>query len=260
MGSELVRLKREVRLVAYNLGQGGSRHPALRVRLLSDLAPDLLFVQESRNPADSWPAAFPGMQRDSWLWEPVPGGRWGSGLWLRSGQLTPIEVPHAYVGRVAAAVVNDCAWPGLGRSPLVALSIHAPTRKGSSYIKEVGYILDFALSASEGLPLVLAGDFNVAVGMREPGQPLPLSRGEQALLVRLRDELGLIPCWQTAHPGEPLARTLRWMHRSDSLPYHCDGIFVPAAWASALQSCEVLEGEEWCTLSDHNPVVVTLAF
>ena len=79
------------------------------------------------------------------------------------------------------------------------------------------------------------------------------------LLERLREELGLVPCWQTAHPGEPLARTLRWMHRNDSPPYHCDGVFVPGAWTSALQSCTVLEGDEWSALSDHNPVVATLA-
>ena len=249
---------KEVRLVAHNLGQGGSREPALRMRLLSELAPDLLFVQESRNPADSWLAAFPGTQPQSWLWETVPGGRWGSGLWVRHGHLTRLEVPSDYTGRVTAAVVEDCAWPGVGVLPVVALSIHAPTRKGSTYIKEVGLILDYALVVAEGRPLVLAGDFNVAVGSREPGQPPPLSKGERALLARLRDELDLIPCWQTAHPGEPLARTLRWMHRSDSLPYHCDGIFIPSAWASALQSCEVLEGEEWCALSDHNPVVATL--
>ena len=41
----------------------------------------------------------------------------------------------------------------------------------------------------------------------------------------------------------------------DSLPYHCDGIFVPSAWVPALLSYEVLEDAAWCTLSDHNPVV-----
>jgi endonuclease/exonuclease/phosphatase family metal-dependent hydrolase len=162
--------------------------------------------------------------------------------------------------RVVAALVEGRAWPGMGVAPVVALSIHAPTRKGSSYIKEVGYILDFAVTLAGGRPLVLAGDFNVAVGLREPGYTPPVSRGERVLLQRLREEFGLVPCWQTAHPGEPLARTLRWMRRSDSLPYHCDGVFVPAAWAPALQNCTVLEGDEWCALSDHNPVVMTLAW
>jgi endonuclease/exonuclease/phosphatase family metal-dependent hydrolase len=163
------------------------------------------------------------------------------------------------VGRVVAAVVEGKAWPGIGVGPVVALSVHAPTRKGSSYIKEVGRILDFAGELAQGRPLILAGDFNVAVGLRQPGHLPTVSRGERLLLERLRDEFDLIPCWQTAHPGERLARTLRWMRRSDSLPYHCDGAFIPADWASALRSCNVLEGDEWYQLSDHNPVVATLA-
>jgi endonuclease/exonuclease/phosphatase family metal-dependent hydrolase len=40
----------------------------------------------------------------------------------------------------------------------------------------------------------------------------------------------------------------------DSPPYHCDGLFVPASWAAALRGCAVLEAEQWCALSDHNPV------
>jgi endonuclease/exonuclease/phosphatase family metal-dependent hydrolase len=214
-------------------------------------------VQESRDPTQSWLSALPS-EGSSYLWDVVPGGRWGSGLWLREGKLTALEVPELYTGRVAAALIEGVEWPVAGKSPVVALSIHAPTRKGSSYIKECGYILDFAVELAEGRPLVLAGDFNVVVGMREEGQPIGISRGERVLLNRIGDELGLVPCWQTAHPGEPLARTLRWMGRIESLPYHCDGIFIPAAWASALASCDVLEGEEWCAVSDHNPVVASL--
>jgi endonuclease/exonuclease/phosphatase family metal-dependent hydrolase len=154
-------------------------------------------------------------------------------------------------------LVEDVCWPVVGRSPVLAMSIHAPTAKGSTYIKEVGRILDFARDVAGGLPLVLGGDFNVAVALRAPDHPLYNSPGERALLARLRDELGLLPCWQALHPGETPARTLRWMRRLDSLPYHCDGVFAPTAWLPALQSCEVLEDEGWCALSDHNPVVAT---
>ena len=51
---------------------------------------------------------------------------------------------------------------------------------------------------------------------------------------------------------------MRWMRRPDSLPYHCDSIFIPAGWAPALQDCAVLEEDEWSVVSDHNPVVATL--
>jgi endonuclease/exonuclease/phosphatase family metal-dependent hydrolase len=160
---------------------------------------------------------------------------------------------------VVAAVVEGLAWPVAGSAPIVAISIHAPTAKGSSYIKEMGRILDFIPAIAGGLPLVLGGDFNVAVALREQDHPLYNSPGERMLLSRLRDELGLVPCWQAIHPDQPPARTLRWMRRLDSLPYHCDGLFVPAAWTSSLLACEVLEDEAWCALSDHNPVVATFA-
>jgi hypothetical protein len=104
---------------------------------------------------------------------------------------------------------------------------------------------------------VLGGDFNVAVALRQSGHPLYNSPGERALLARMQDELGLVPCWQAAHPSEEPARTLRWMRRLDSLPYHCDGLFVPSPWLPALLACDVLEDEAWCALSDHNPVVAT---
>lgn len=250
-----------MRMIAYNMRQGGSRDPAVWARVLPDLAPDVLFVQESRDPSQAWlPALPPNVTtgRQSLLWTPVPGGRWGSAIWVREGHLMPLPVPVDFTGRVVAAVIKDRAWPLPGTTEVVALSIHAPTRKGSTYIKEVDRILDFASVLAAGRSLLLAGDFNVAVGMREPEHRPSVSRGEQALLHRLGDDLGLIPCWQTAHPGEPLARTLRWMHRLDSLPYHCDGIFMPAQWASSLQSCDVLESEEWHPLSDHNPVVATV--
>ncbi len=247
-----------MRLVAYNMGQGWSRNPALWARLLQSLKPDLFFAQESRDPARSWLAAFQDSE-SSVLWAKISGRRWGSGLWLSDGRMTPLAVPEEYTGRVVAALIEGREWPGVGIAPVAALSIHAPAPRGSTYRKEVGRILDLAGELASGRHLFLAGDFNVVVGMRRPEQRPSVSRGEQALLERLRDEFDLIPCWQMAHPGEPLARTLRWMRRSDSLPYHCDGIFVPAAWAPALQSCEVLEDEEWCALSDHNPVVATFA-
>ncbi len=245
-----------LRLVAYNVGQGGRRDTAVWSRILQTLAPDLLFVQESRNPESSWLSALPETQQGLCLWQAAT-RQWGTGLWARTGRLTALPAPDAYVGRVAAAIVEGVAWPVIGQSPVVAMSIHAPTAKGSSYIKEVGHILDYAEDIAEGLPLVLGGDFNVAVALRQPDHPLYNSPGERALLKRLHDELGLVPCWQAAHHDEPPARTLRWMRRLDSLPYHCDGLFVPADWVPALHSCEVLEDEQWCALSDHNPVVAT---
>ena len=61
-------------------------------------------------------------------------------------------------------------------------------------------------------------------------------------------------CWQAANPGKPLPQTCRWTG-NPSVPYHCDGLFVPRAWESRLRACEVVSSPEWDKLSDHNPVV-----
>jgi len=63
-----------------------------------------------------------------------------------------------------------------------------------------------------------------------------------------------VNCWQTANPDQPLPQTLRWVSKPN-VPYHCDGIFVPKEWTNALKSSEVVSGELWDGLSDHNPVL-----
>ena len=81
-----------------------------------------------------------------------------------------------------------------------------------------------------------------------------MSHGERTILDRLAGEFALIRCWQAANPGRRLAQTLRWSGDRFA-PYHCDGIFVPAAWSARLASCRVVTGSRWARLSDHNPVV-----
>ncbi|MBX6366088.1 MAG: hypothetical protein IRZ00_19745 [Gemmatimonadetes bacterium] len=121
----------------------------------------------------------------------------------------------------------------------------------------MGAILDRLAPFGDGADLVVGGDRNVVVGVRGPDEPVRMSRGERELRARLADELGLISCWQTANPGRPLAQTLRWS-ANRAAPYHCDGIFIPAAWAPALVACHVISGPAWDALSDHNPVLAIL--
>jgi endonuclease/exonuclease/phosphatase family metal-dependent hydrolase len=251
-----------LRIVAYNTFQGGPRDPAAWVPIMRELAPDVLCLQESRDPATWLPAldALPGGS-GAILWQAVPRvlsskTPWGSALWVRGGTLTPLPLPDDFVGWVAAALVTGPAWPGLGIVPLPVFSVHAPTRESrSNYIAEMHRLLDYILAAWPGQPMILAGDFNVVAGRRQSDEPIKIGKKEYSVLDRLGADLGLIACWQAAHPGEPLGRTLRWPRRPDSLPYHCDGIFVPAAWAGTLAGCDILEDTAWQKRSDHNPVV-----
>lgn len=86
------------------------------------------------------------------------------------------------------------------------------------------------------------------------GPERPTCKQDLAIQARLADEFGLLNCWQVANPDQPLCQTLRWTGNR-TIPYHCDGIFVPKTWKDRLESCLVLAGEEWNGLSDHNPVV-----
>jgi endonuclease/exonuclease/phosphatase family metal-dependent hydrolase len=133
-------------------------------------------------------------------------------------------------------------------------SIHSPVGD-RGYIRTLHQILDRIARLAAGADLLLGGDFNVVVGHRQPNERIRMSRGEREILDRLSAEFDLISCWQAAHPGRPLAQTLRWS-ADRAAPYHCDGIFVPASWGARLVSCRVVMGSRWAALSDHNPVVV----
>jgi hypothetical protein len=82
-----------------------------------------------------------------------------------------------------------------------------------------------------------------------------VTKAELAVLAELAAR-GLVSCWPAAHPGRPLAQTLRWTGDKSpgkTVPYHCDGLFVPAAWANGV-ACEILTSRVF-ERSDHYPLV-----
>lgn len=158
----------------------------------------------------------------------------------------------AFGGWVVGAEISGAPWQAGFADPLLAFSVHAPS-KGEAYWKQVNKLLDAIRQVTAGRAVVLGGDFNVAVSYW-PGPERPTGQRDLAIQARLAGEFGLVNCWQAAHPGRPLAQTLRWAN-APATPYHCDGLFVPAAWGSRLASCDILSGGEWDRLSDHNPVL-----
>src|SRR5215204_5622062 len=88
------------RLATYNLHLGAARTAA--ARLLTDWQTDLLCLQETRDPAllpvpDGAPPRVV-------VWQPVPGGAWGSGLLLAAPAM-PLALPPELVGWVAGAEI-----------------------------------------------------------------------------------------------------------------------------------------------------------
>jgi endonuclease/exonuclease/phosphatase family metal-dependent hydrolase len=234
---------RTLRIAAYNFLAGGSARRAQHwATIAAELAPDILLAQEARPPQDDPPFATA-------LWRRASAG-WGSGLFAPRLLLQPLAL-RGFRGWVVGGELRD---PLLQR-PLRIFSIHCPGGK-RSYLDSVKIMLDRLRPLARDADLVLGGDFNVAVGLRGERDEVRMSKGERALFERF-DALGLIPAWQTAHPGVPLAQTLRWTGNR-ATPYHCDGIFIPRAWQRRLASCEVHSGPQWDALSDHNPVLAVV--
>jgi len=211
--------------------------------------PDLILAQECRPPQNSPGESFRHNESDTFAWQAAGSRCWGSGLLARSVALTPIAIPD-YDGWVVGGNINNTSW---SKRPVKVFSIHAPVGD-RGYIRTMHRILDRIATLRDGADLILGGDFNVAVGYRQPSERLKIMRGEREILERMTHEFDLVSCWQAANPGKPLAQTLRWM-ANRSAPYHCDGIFVPSSWLTRLKSCRVVRGSRWSRMSDHNPVV-----
>ena len=216
-------------------------------KVLAEHAPDIFLAQETCTPYEHLPESQYGHLADDVVWSAVADLAWGSAVYIKGQRPRQLELPdfHGYVVGAEVDLPNE-------ERPLRLFSVHAPKR--GSYQKAVHAILDMIQDFRDRCDLVIGGDFNLTVGHRHPSETRSTTRKDLAIQTRLRDELRLINCWQTANPDQPLAQTLRWA-RNKVTPYHCDGIFVPESWESRLKSSTVLAGDDWETMSDHNPVV-----
>ena len=240
-----------MRIATYNLRFGGSGK-RIHWRKIFELAnPDILLLQETYDAEQYMSAEFCQCNSDRILWSRVKAGKWGSGLYVKHGRVRPVEV-RSFNGFIVGAEVNDFDFSQNSKSKLLVFSLHAPP----PYVKKVNEFLNFLADFKDDYDLVIGGDFNLTVGIRHESEKLGNLKSELSLLERLEQEFNLINCWQAANPDSPLPQTLRWS-RNKMTPYHCDGIFVPAAWGQYLESCDVLSSEDWELLSDHNPVVAT---
>ncbi len=246
------RLKNQsgLQVATYNILKGGSQRVHW-VRMIEDFSVDLLLVQESYPHHEHLPPLmYPDAGKQS-AWQMAEKNGWGSGVFSRTGSVKPVPVPN-FPGWVVGAEITGASWQAGVADPLLAFSVHAPS-KGEAYWKQVNKLLDEIKKVAGRREVVIGGDFNLTVS-NWPGPERPTCKQDFAIQARLADEFGLVNCWQAANPDQPLCQTLRWTG-DRTIPYHCDGIFVPKSWQDRLESCVVLAGDEWDRLSDHNPVV-----
>jgi endonuclease/exonuclease/phosphatase family metal-dependent hydrolase len=237
-------------VATYNILKGGSQRVHW-VRLIEEYAVDLLLLQESYSHDEHLPPLmYPDAGKRS-VWERAERNGWGSAVYSRTGSVKRVPVPN-FSGWVVGAEISGASSRIGFADPLLAFSVHAPS-KGEAYWKQVNKLLDEIKKLAIDREVVIGGDFNLAVS-HCPGTERPTCKQDLAIQARLTEEFGLLNCWQAANPNKSPCQTLRWTG-DRTIPYHCDGIFVPKSWRPRLQSCVVLAGDEWNRLSDHNPVV-----
>ncbi len=240
-----------MKIATYNILKGGSQRVHW-IKMIEDEGVDLFLVQESYIHDEHLPPLLYPNARNQSVWAMVEQSGWGSAVFSKTGSVTPLAVPP-YSGWVVGAEISGTPWQA---TPLLVFSVHAP-KFANSYSTSVNKILDAIKEVASDRDVVIGGDFNLTVS-QGVGSERPVRKQDVAIQARLADEFGLLNCWQTANPDQPLHQTLRWT-RDRTVPYHCDGIFVPTEWKTRLQSCSVLAGEEWNRLSDHNPVVASFS-
>jgi endonuclease/exonuclease/phosphatase family metal-dependent hydrolase len=244
--------KTTMKIATYNLRCGGKANQRVHWTQLFEVAnPDVFLVQETCPPEQYVTSSFWEADQQQVQWAKVGNNAWGSAVFVRSGTVKHIPVPD-FEGCVVGVEVEGFAWSANQGRKLRIFSIHAP----APYKPSVNRMLDWIGSLPNDGDLIIGGDFNLTVGVRHPNEKQ--QDQDLWLLERLRREFGLISCWQAANPNRDLAQTLRWS-RDRAIPYHCDGIFVPAAWYRHLDQCEVMASPLWEELSDHNPVVATFS-
>jgi endonuclease/exonuclease/phosphatase family metal-dependent hydrolase len=241
-----------MKIATYNLRFGGKKDRRIHwEQIFQTISPDILLAQETCEPN----AYIADDGSDNWQeqvhWVAVPGMDWGCAIYAKSGHMTPIVIPAEFQGAVVGVDLDDFAAVDGKEQSLRVFSIHAP----EPYKKSVNAILDFIADHSKDRELIIGGDFNLTMGIRHPKE---FEAGDPWLLGRLRKEFNLMSCWQAANPNRDLPQTLRYV-KDRSKPFHCDGIFVPAAWYGDLEQSEVLSAPIWDELSDHNPVFATFS-
>src|SRR5687768_5866466 len=234
-----------VRIATYNFLHGGSaRRNGHLASVLNATSADIVLCQEARPVAQLSLEGNDVRSGDTFLWRPIAGRKWGSGILLRQRAAMEISIP-GFEGWVVGAETEIIRKTSI-------ISVHCPAGAGG-YARTMHRLLDAIEPLAARGDLVIGGDFNVATGYRTADESVKISKAEVKLLDRLTGDFDLIPCWQAANPGLPLAQTLRWT-ANRAAPYHCDGIFIPRSWQAHLKSCNIVSGVSWDQLSDHNPV------
>jgi hypothetical protein len=205
------------------------------------LAPDVLVMPECAKPA---------ADDSRWLWMGENPNQ-GLGVWAREGTSLRRLPGRPDVPRFAFPVEVG------GPEPFFLLAIWSLADKPHPYVKAVIRAVETYADVIASRPSVVMGDFNSnAIWNRKT----PGSR-DHGYLVSLLAELGLVSAYHRftgeAHGAE--TQPTFYLTWNRLLPLHIDYCFLPREWAARLACVRVGGYDDWCTVSDHRPLVVDVA-
>lgn len=222
-----------MRLITWNCYRGECR---ARAADLSDLAPDLLVLQECAAPASG--------EDEQLLWF-GPNPRHGAAI-IASADCRLHRVPVHPGG-------GDSVYPAIlehrasGES-LFVLGVW--TKPAPTYVAALLSGLDAYADHLSAGPAVVLGDFNSHSRFDRAGQP---THGE--LVTRLREEFGLESAYHAFAPDREEVATHFWRWQGTQ-GFHLDYCFVPVTWRSAIREVRVIDEPAGSRRSDHRAVVV----
>ncbi|MBK9160027.1 MAG: endonuclease/exonuclease/phosphatase family protein [Nitrosomonadales bacterium] len=244
-----------MKIATYNLHFGGHINKGNHWQKLdAEFLPDFICAQESWHPTKYFsPDEF--SQFKGCIHANVYHGKWGSAILSRKHKLEEISLSlPEFDGWVVGAKIPDMVI-GDAAQPVLLFSIHAPSP--GPYEPRVIRMIEAIAQQWSDAPIIIAGDFNVTTAIRKESESMKNTPGEIKILNRLKDDLGLLNAWQHLHPQDELPQTLRWSNKPSD-KFHCDAVFVSSNLVPYLSSAEVIGTGNWATMSDHNPLIVTL--
>jgi len=209
-----------------NNGTAAERTTLLREKLTSDL----IALQECSQPAEDSPSL-------AWI-----GDRPSKGLSL------------SYEGRCRVVPTIEQGSPSLAAmvegSPLGDFNVLVVWAKQTpTYFDDVMATLDARRSFLSERPTVVLGDFNLDVRIRETGRQF------YVVNARLNHEFNLFSAYHEFTEerfGMETMPTLYYLWGYKGC-FHCDFIYVPAAWLPRIAGASVAPYRDWES-SDHRPV------
>ena len=240
---------------------------------LAALDPDIALVQEAAPPPDGLerpPLETIPSGEEEWRSLPGPQRTWCAAIasWgpriapIDSSDRTPLDVTHrgAYaIGTVAwrntrLALVSiyalwDYAWLPTGYKPRPR---YAETSLHRS-ISDLTPILDFR---HNGMPVLLAGDFNASTQHDEP------YRAAYRIVHERIKAFGLVNVSVAEAPLDNCRcadETCRHLRGSDELPYQLDYMYASPDVAAALRFVNIQRTDAIDRVSDHHPLIGELA-